>query len=256
MKAHFDTLGFLNGFTSDNTSMIAQMANLLHKAMDCRFNNKLLPLPKIIVVVPDDDLVKLLCKSDVDDHQNIGHSFNRILNFIMTEYERGVSSFKEFLPAKCVNTDFPQFLWIAAPMHENFNNNNLCFKFNRCLEETCKLHPRTTSLTLKPIWDPKDTCLYLGNSQRFTAEGYHSYWEAVDRMVRYFDSVLLKKQLDWKKSKKVFNLAANPGQLFSQKGHIDQKDRFQWQNPLFNKNPEFEDKEFCRLPPPPSHAHQ
>ena len=57
-----------------------------------------------------------------------------------------------------------------------------------------KLHPNATSLVLKKVWDPKNNNLYLGHSQRFTAECFTCYWEAVDCTVLYFDLVLLKKQ--------------------------------------------------------------
>ena len=140
---------------------------------------------------------------------------------------------------------------IAAPLHDNFRNNSLRYKFNKSLEECCRLHANTSTLFLKQVWDPKNSCLFLGQSQRFTAEGYRCYWEAVDRTVRYFNSVVLKKQLDLKKSKKAFNNYIMPRSATSdQKGHRDQKDRFRWQNPMYNRNHELEDWEFHCLPPP------
>ena len=70
---------------------------------------------------------------------------------------------------------------------------------------------------VKHVWDPKNLNLYLKDNQRFTAEGYTAYWEAVDRTVRYFDSVLPKKQKKGKNLKKNMDT-----------------DRFKWQNPKFN----------------------
>ena len=196
VKAHYDTTGFFgNDFMCDNPSMLARMSNLLINAMECKFNGKLLPLPKIITVVPDDDFIKILNLPDGEDSDiGVTKPINRLLNFVMTEFERNVASFKEFLPAKCVHHNFPQFLWIQAPLHQNFRNNNLRHKFNKSLEEVCKLYANTISLMLKKVWDPQNLNLYNGDTQCFSVQGYTDYWEAVDRTIRYFDLVVLKKQ--------------------------------------------------------------
>ena len=90
---------------------------------------------------------------------------------------------------------------------------------------------------LKKVWDSKNLNFFLESSQRYTAEGLTAYWEAVDRTVRYYDSVLLKKQ-DKKKLQRSLESS--------------QKDRFQWQNPSLNGRFEDQDKTtFKKLPPPP-----
>ena len=74
------------------------------------------------------------------------------------------------------------------------------------------------------------------------------YWEAVDHTVRYFDSVILKKKfsMDGRKTQKQ--------KVTGQKDRFDQKDctsdRFQWQNPMYDKDQDTP-KKFCTLPTPP-----
>ena len=212
IKAHFDTTGFFNNrLNSENPSVISRYVNLMPQAINaCKRGDKLMPLPNLVVIVPDDDLIQVLDGCDGDITKN----FSWILNFIMMEHERCVATFKEHLPAKSIR-EYPFILWIHAPLHDGFTNNNLRHKFNRSLDETARIHSNVTSLMLKRVWNVQDNTLYLHEHGRFTCDGYHSYWEAVDCTTRYFHSIILKKSTKEKK-KNGF------------KNHRDQKD----QNPF------------------------
>ena len=164
-----------------------------------------------------------------------------MLNFVMTEHTRSIAAFQEYLPAKSLHEQ-PFILWIQAPYHDHFSNNTYRFKFNRCLEEVAKLHLNTFTLTLKRVWDTKNPNLFLRDAQRFTAEGLSTYWQAVDRTVRCFDSVMLKKQDKIKRK----TLKSNQFGVDNRDSH----DRFQWQNPKFNTLDPKDDKSFRQLPTP------
>ena len=152
-------------------------------------NAKLFPLPKLIVIVADDNLLREF----TDMHKGVSKAMSRIVNFIMTEYDHGVASFKENLPAKSVKSVYPHFLWIQAPSHDNFINNSQRHKFNKALEEVSKLHQNMSSLYLKKVWDPTDQSLFFQSNHKFSTAGYAAYWEAVDRTIGYCDSIVLKK---------------------------------------------------------------
>ena len=94
------------------------------------------------------------------------------------------------------------------------------------------------TLELKKVWDPKDLSLYL-SSQRFTTDGYSAYWEAVDKTIRYFDSVILKKNEKKKVQKPPF------GSQFAQ------KEQLRWKNPKLNKH-NFSALPDVNLPVPPA----
>ena len=260
-KAYFDVSGFFSNFLSDNPSILSRIGNLLVQAIESKNNTKYLPLPKIVVIVLDDDLIKALCSSE--NMKGFSKPMSRLLNFLMTEFECNVESFKENLPAKCVKSDFPHFLWIQVPLHENFGNNSLRFKFNKCLEDTARLHQNCSTLRLKKVWDTNDSNLFIKESQHFTAEGFRCYWEAVDKTRRYCDSVLLKKQ-EKKKQKAVlsakFSIMHTEHFKSTEKISGDQKDhtstvrdRFRWQNPALNISSDVS-LVFRKLPPPPSRS--
>ena len=214
-RAHFDVKGFFNNKFCDNPSVISRFSNLIVYAIQTivSFNTQM-PLPKLIVVVPDSDLLRTL-PYDLDD---LTKGYSRIINYIMTEHERNIASFKDYLPARCLKMDYPHILWVQPPIHDNFPDNQERFKFDRALEEVAKLHSHVSTLMLKKVWNPKISTLFLSNSSRFTAEGFKNYWEAVDRTVHYCDSIVLKK-MDKKKTSSA---------------KTDQKDRFKWQNPRYN----------------------
>ena len=53
-----------------------------------------------------------------------------------------------------------------------------------------KLHPHNRALELKQIWDAEDTNLYIAEVARYTAAGLNSYWKAIDRTIKFYDSIL------------------------------------------------------------------
>ena len=232
-KVHFDATGYYNNFTSDNPSVISCMGNLMTFAMESKCFNQQLALPKLVVVVPDDDLIKLLgCHT-----HGLQCPYNRILNYVMTEFECNISIFKENLPAKCLKSDYPHILWIQAPLHDGFQNNQQRVKFNSCLEDVVKVHSNSSTLMLKKAWEPKNLNLFLEEQQCFTSEGYRTYWEAVDKTIHYCDSIMLKKHDKGKNPK------------LDKSSDSDQKDRFKWQHPKYNRD--FTVTKFKKLPPPP-----
>ena len=209
-------------------------------------NGKIFPLPKLIVFVLDDDLIRLFTKElkseaeEADIHlSGFSKPMTRVLNHIMTHLERSIASFKENLPAKCLQAGFPQILWIHPPSHVLFSNNSLRYKFGKCLEELAKIHDNTFSLMLKKVWDPNDKNLYMADRKRYTVAGFRSYWEAVDKTIRYCDAVLLKKQEKKKFQKGAASISGG------------QKDQFRWQNPTLNCDITSENQVFCHLPAPP-----
>ena len=234
IKAHFDTVGYYNNtFSSDNPSLISRMANLMSHAMASQIGGWLQPLPKLIIVVPDNDIIRLF-----EEFEGISKPLSCILNYIMTEHERCIGSFKEMLPAKSLKADYPQILWLHAPQHDNFANNSQRFKFNKCLDEVSKLHSNVSTFMFKKVWDPKNGNFYLKESGRFTADGLRAYWETADRTARYFDSVILKKCEKRKNLNKSFNAGSAT------------YDRFRWQKAEYNVDSNVV-RPFKKLPTPP-----
>ena len=104
IKHHFDTRGFFSNSFNENPSPVGHLSNLMAQAIECIIDRKLLPLPKIIVVVPDGDLIK--CFEECSE--GLAKPLSRVVNHVMTEHSRCISSFKDYLPAKCIRPDHPK----------------------------------------------------------------------------------------------------------------------------------------------------
>ena len=186
IRNHYEVTGFMNSkYASQQRSMLARMRNLLPNAIS---NQPL--LPKMVVIVPDDDLIRFM------RHRKCGISnlnFQRVINWLMNEYERTLLAYKEKLHSKLKKVYYPYFIWIEAPLHSEFDNNRDREIFNAALKEVSLLHEDVAVLELKKIWTYDNRNLYLANSDRFTVQGLHTYWEAVDRTVKYADTTILKK---------------------------------------------------------------
>ena len=239
VKAHFNMTGYFNNnFSCENPSVISRVSNLLVSALERKnCDGKLNPLPKLIVMVLDDDIAKLLHECDT----GVAKPLSRLVNYIMTEQDWNIASFKETLSVKSLKHDYPQILWIHAPYHDGFKNNHFRERYNKCIEELAKFHNNMHTLCLKKVWDPKDSSLFLDECNRFTSAGYKAYWEAVDKTIHYFNSVVLKKH-ERKRNNKYIE---------AKKASVDQKDHFRWQNPAYNRDSE-DTVQFRKLPPPPA----
>ena len=56
-----------------------------------------------------------------------------------------------------------------------------------------KYHENITVLKLKKGWNPDDSTLYVREARCYTYEGLSTYWQAVDKTVKFCDTILLKK---------------------------------------------------------------
>ena len=188
MKVHYDVSAFVNSeYASANNNALSRMRNLIVHAIQGQ-----VLLPKMIVVVTDDDFITYLHSFDPKLTDDISAPISRIINNIMTEYGRIIISHRDNLPLKSKCWNFPH-IWILPPFHDNFANNSQRVQLAAAIESTAKFHEQTSALELKKAWDAHNTGLFVQKSQRFTTEGYITYWDAVDKTVKFCDIILLKK---------------------------------------------------------------
>ena len=121
----------------------------------------------------------------------------------MSEYDKLIASAKDHLPTKAKCDNYPQILWIEAPQHDNIPTTNQLMrtKFNAALNTAASFHDIDHVLQLKKVWDPHSLNLFLKEEKRFTSDGLIDYWLAVDKTVKYANTILFKK-IEKKKEKK------------------------------------------------------
>ena len=64
-------------------------------------------LPRLIVIVLEDDVIEYIKKKNFDSHKQI----ERFLGYLMNEFRKVISTFKELLPTKAKKFAWPHVLW-------------------------------------------------------------------------------------------------------------------------------------------------
>ena len=183
-KDNFDMTGFVSSRFNTNPSAIGRFRNGLVKGIEDQIQ-----LPKYVVIVPDDDIIKMFRHTT----KGLSKAFGRVIEKMMTDFDKIIEIHKDHLPSKAKKQGYPRFVWIEPPMHEGFENNHERFKFNKVLERMADVHENTVAVQLKKIWDGNDSSLFIQESNRFTSLGYTTYWKAIDSTIRYCDTILFKK---------------------------------------------------------------
>ena len=194
-KEHYEVSGFMNNRTlSLDTNTVSRLHNVLISAITDKKK-----FAKIAVFVPDDDIINYM---DIGE-DGVRDPFGKVVDWLMTQHERIIMSWKEYLPVKAKNSTYPQILWIEPPVNINFHNNAEREKFAKSMNNAVRYHDNMHVLKLKKIWDEDDTTLFVKETNRFTTNGIKKYWEVVDKTVRFADTILLRK--DKKQQNKAVN---------------------------------------------------
>ena len=202
-----------------STQYVGHIRNFVGRLINTLVNtlNSEQLLPRAIVIVLDDDLIWYINI----DRFGMSVVYGRILHYIFSEFHKLIVAKKDFLRMKSKRHHFPELLWIDPPFHNAFNNNSKRHKFSKALDNTAAIYIDNWSLKLKRIWDPQSTDLFLQDVQRYTSKGLMTYWMAVDRTIKFWDTALSPVN-------KMQTATKHPGQKqhTKKRGHAD---KFYWQ---------------------------
>ena len=175
MKQNFNVFMYDRFNLESGSNILSRLRNSLIDAMNDR-----IILPKLIIIVPDYDIVREL----KHERYGISMALGKILDHIVNEMKRLIEARKDQLGPKSKKFGYPHVLWIEPPLHKNFTKNDYRRKFNENLESILKLHTGVSYLKLKDRWDYKRDQLSVGN--KITGEGLNCYWEAIDGAIKYW----------------------------------------------------------------------
>ena len=163
---HFEVRDFSSSqYHSHNHSTMGRILNCLINAL-----NEHNTLPKLIVVVLDDDIAATFEKSG---KQDIPQQLHRVTRWLVWQFDRAIKTYNDYLPVKSKKFGTPHVLWISPPMHIYFGdyNNQLRVEQGLCLSEIIKTFKFMSSLQMLKVWDHEDHNAFIKDSYRFTAEG-------------------------------------------------------------------------------------
>ena len=147
-------------------------------------------LPKLIVMVLDDDMIRRIRLEDFAETQ-----IKEITEWLVREVAKAVTIYKDFLPNKAKKFLLPHILWIGPPTHMNFgsNNNRKREIQNRALQNVVKQNANMSILQMIKFWEHTDSNLFVFDNYRFTSEGLKKYWLSIDSAVRFWDVAIFPK---------------------------------------------------------------
>ena len=178
-------------YLTNNRSVAGRILNKFIDAL-----NEHNTLPKLIVFILDDDLVASIPGDAVH------YQVQKLTAWLFREVKKALDIYKDYLPNKAKKENYPQFLWIALPMHKNFGSENNRKRQDHAdvLIELAKTSMDTLVLKMIKIWDPQDDNSFLYDAYRFPSDGLVKYWSSIDSAIRFW-SVAIEYKVQNKKTK-------------------------------------------------------
>ena len=186
---NYEVKDFTTSRYSNDRNVLSRIRNGLVTAL-----NLYLPVPKVIVIVLDDDIVRCI---DAKDKQDVvlNIEIGTVTEWLAREIERVIQCFNENLPLKAKKPFHPHVLWIAPPTHKFFGrlNNVKRDRQANCLNTIVKLRDNQSVLKMLKVWNHDDSCNFVYDSYRFTTQGLVNYWMSIDSAIRYWDVAIYPK---------------------------------------------------------------
>ena len=270
---NFETSTMHGNINSDYLNCIGRIRNSLVNLI----NQKNL-IPKWVLVVVEDDIINT--KGYEQNRASV--FFGKVLEHLMKEFNQIIDEFKSMIPTKAKKHDWPYFLWIVPTIHRHYFNLEEREKFNKCLTTVEALHDNVICLELEQLWNPTDRRIFLHDTQKFSSDGYNTFWKAVDKTLKFADTSVIrhsnKKMKDVftdKRAEKIkrqqtrnthyqnpsFSSLNRPPyndryhftarENFSNTDNSLQTNTFQQERPIPRRRIDFDDPNQYRLPPPP-----
>ena len=162
-------------YEHSDTNMLNRLRNALIQGI-----NEQGKLPKVVVLVQDDDLLEFLNYGE----QGMSSLVVSCIEWICKQFEALVKLAAEGLPPKAVKDGYPQLYYVAPPHHQHFKNNHSRSKLINVMEVTFKDFKDIRIIRMKEFWDYKDGSLVNSKGQ-FTDIGWETYWISIGAAVKF-----------------------------------------------------------------------
>ena len=209
---NFEVKELLTTRYSNDRNVLSRLRNSLITGL-----NSYSQMPRLIVVVLDDDIVRYVDSKHKDDVV-LSVEIGKITEWLAREFERAILSYRDYLPSKAKRDYFGHVLWIAPPTHKFFgrSSNLKRERQSSCLNTVVKFRQNMSCLRMLKIWEHDDANSFVHDSYRFTSEGLARYWLSIDSAIRFWNVAIAPKLGVVKQKQK----AKVPGKF--------KKDRFRW----------------------------
>ena len=188
IRIHYDTSGYCSAKLTHN--MISRnVLSYIRNGFVQAINAQIL-LPKYVIVVMEEDMIRAM------NHYEKGARalYLKCIKWIMKEFHRVTTAYKEKLPTKSRKFKYPQILWVPTMTHLELKPiNEYITMWNDCLETTAQGYKEMHILKLH-TWDPEDRTTYSEEGE-MNASGFAKYWVAVNDAFQAWDKEQMKSQM-------------------------------------------------------------
>ena len=160
--------------------------NLVHG-----FNDQV-ALPKLIVVVMDDDIIKNIYGNCLEEAIL---QIEPLINWLVREFEKLILTMKDVLPTRAVRDHLPQVLWMCPPVHTVFGDsgNMMRQELTHAIKRIVDTKKDMSTLSMIKVWDSEDRGNIMENGLRYTSQGLKNYWLSIDSAIRYWCTAICPK---------------------------------------------------------------
>ena len=169
---------------SEITNIMTRMVNSLVKAL-----NEVKVLPRIILVIPDDNILHQVGKLNPSTDALI--VIEKAVNWMLTQMERAISSKKEYLRKRkpgAVTSGEPKVIWVKMLKRYNACNNLMQIRnmFNDTVEK-CMLD-KSAHYIIDICEKLSDPCYFMpAEPYDLTNDGKTRFWKELDMLLESFD---------------------------------------------------------------------
>ena len=182
MMCNYEIKPYYGSSLEVNKSLIGRVRNQYVCAI-----NDLTLLPKVVLIVLDDNLVDNVKIKDF----GVSDIYGRLTHWLASKLNKLTETHKDQMPGRATRMDAPMFIGMLPPTHKNFNNNILRVKMANSMKSGLATNPNHITLHMKKVWDPEDGTLY--REGHFTKSGFKSYWLSIDSALEFWDCHLAPK---------------------------------------------------------------
>ena len=227
MKTNYNIKPMFDSSLSSNQNWLSRILNSF-----IRGDNTEILLPKIVVVILEDDLTENI-------NRHISYIYGVMVHWLSSELNKCVSNHKDHVPPRAKRADYPTFIWLAPTQNINYNNNEKRAKMEKTLKTMLDVPKSHIMMRLIKVWEFSDQNAFRNG--HMTELGFNKFWKSVDSAIQFWDRHLAPQ------SNKTFNTGLNQTEpSFTMKKSFS-NDKFHW-----NKDQHRPRGHYNRQLPPPA----
>ena len=179
---HYENTVIAGNFTSSTKSILQRLRNCMVNT----YNNNQLLLPKWIVIVVENDIIRHFKHDGCD-----APFYDSVLKWLFSEFTTIREKIRANFPFKAKKYGWPYYLWVIPTLHKSYGDYDQRKTFIDSLQKINAQHDDAIAISLQN-WDENDSTLFLERERRYSNTGLKTLWNSIDQTIMYADGKVLR----------------------------------------------------------------